>query len=497
VGLYLGPALAVVILLFTDLAPDQPAATRMAAVAVWMAVWWMTEAVPLPVTALLPVVLLPLLGIMSGKQVAPLYVNSIIFLFLGGFMVALAMERWGLHSRIALRIILLIGGGPHRLVLGFMLAAAFLSMWISNTATTMMMVPIAMAVIGRLGEGLSPRDSSRFAMALLLGTAYGATLGGLATLVGTPPNALFVNQLAQLFPQAPAISFAQWFSFALPLSMVFLLTTWLVLGSFFRLGRLPLTIERQVFRDEHARLGPMSRAEKIVLIDFVGLALLWLTRQGIQAGSVSLPGWSQLLPAGSLIDDGTVAIAMALLLFLAPTGRLPQERVMDWPTTRNLPWGIVLLFGGGFALAQGFIASGLSVWLGERLAGLSGLSPLLIVLSVCLLITFLTELTSNTATAQMALPILAAVAVAMRVNPLLLMVPATLSASCAFMLPVATPPNAIIFGTQQVRSATMARVGFLLNLIGAVFITICVYLLGGLLLGENLSGFPAWAAQIG
>ena len=497
VGMGLGPIAALAILLLADLVANQPETTRMAAVAVWMAVWWMTEAVPLPVTALLPVVTFPLLGIMAGKQVAPLYVNSIIFLFLGGFMVALAMERWGLHRRIALRIILMVGGGPQRLVLGFMLAASLLSMWISNTATTMMMVPIAMAVIGRLGSGLELRDSGRFAAALLLGTAYAASIGGFATLVGTPPNALFVSQLTLLFPAAAPVSFAQWFLFALPLSVVFLLITWWLLSVIFRLADLPLQIEHEMFQEEHERLGPMTRAEKIVLTDFLLLAVLWLTRTGITAGEFTLPGWSTWLPDSDLVDDGTVAIAMALLLFLAPTGRAPGERVMDWPTTRRLPWGIVLLFGGGFALAQGFVESGLSSWLGERMQGLSNLPPWLLVLSVCLSITFLTELTSNTATAQMALPIMAAVAVAIRVNPLLLMVPATLSASCAFMLPVATPPNAIIFGTDRIRSTQMARVGFVLNLSGAVLITVCVYTLGRLLIGDSLTELPVWAGQVG
>jgi len=494
IGLVLGPAAAVALLLLADLDPDRPETTRMAAVAIWMAVWWITEAAPLAVTALLPVVLFPLLGLMAGKTVAPLYFNSIIFLFLGGFMVALAMERWGLHRRIALRIILLIGGGPRRLVLGFMAAAAFLSMWISNTATTMMMVPIGMAVVSRVGAGEGSGGSVRFASALLLGTAYGASLGGIATLVGTPPNPLFIRNLAVLFPEAPEVSFAQWFAFALPLSVVFLVVAWLVLGLFFRLAPLRGLVDRSLFREEQARLGPMSRAEKIVLVDFLALALLWLTRMGLTVGDWQLPGWSGLVADASFLDDGTVAIALALLLFLIPSGRRPGERVMDWPTTRKLPWGIVLLFGGGFALAQGFVDSGLSGWLGGRMEGLSGLPPLLIVLCVCLLITFLTELTSNTATTQMALPVLAAVAVAIEVNPLLLMVPATLSASCAFMLPVATPPNAIIFGTERIRSAEMARVGVILNLVGAVLITLCVYLVGRAVLGIDTSVFPAWAS---
>jgi sodium-dependent dicarboxylate transporter 2/3/5 len=493
IGLWLGPALALLVLLAFDLDPQRPETTRAAGVAIWMAVWWITEAVPLPVTALVPVVLFPLLGVMAGKIVAPLYFNSIIFLFLGGFMVALAMERWDLHKRIALRIILAVGGGPWRLVLGFMLASAFLSMWISNTATTMMMVPIAMAVIGRVGEGRAPAQTFPFAGALLLGTAYGASLGGIATPVGTPPNPLLLKNLTLLFPEAPEISFAQWFAFALPLSAVFMLLTWLILGLFFRLSASGLATDREVFRGERARLGPLTFEEKIVLADFLLLAGLWLSREGLTIGSLAVPGWSRLLENPAFVDDGTVAIGMALLLFLIPSRNQAGTRIMDWRTSRRLPWGIVLLFGGGFALAQGFIDSGLSNWLGLQLEGLSGFPPWLLVLAVCLLVTFLTELTSNTATTQMVLPIVAAVAVAMRVNPLLLMVPATLSASCAFMLPVATPPNAIIFGTDMVRSRQMAQVGLVLNLCGAALITACIYTLGRLVLGIDIGALPAWA----
>ncbi len=490
-GLIAGPAAALLLLLFADLDPAHPAATAMAAVAVWMAVWWMTEAAPLPVTALLPLVLYPVLGIMAGKATAPYYVNSIIFLFLGGFLVALAMERWKLHRRIALAIILAVGGGPQRIVLGFMIAAGFLSMWISNTATAMMMAPIAVAVAKRCGRDGREADAARFGAALLLGTAYGASIGGLATLIGTPPNPLFVSNLALLYPGAPEVGFASWMVLGAPLSVVFGLITWGVLGRVFRLDRLDGLVDHGLFRQEREALGPMAFEEKVVLIDFALLAVLWLTRKGLTVGSLDLPGWSSLLPHGALIDDGTVAVALALVLFVIPSKR--GGRVMDWEAARNLPWGIVLLFGGGFALAAGFTQSGLTVWLGERMHGLASLPPALLVMGVCLTITFLTELTSNTATTQMALPVLAGMAGATGLNPLLLMVPATLSASCAFMLPVATPPNAIIFGTGRVSIRQMARTGLVLNLIGAVLITAAVWALGGLAFGTDLSTVPAWA----
>jgi sodium-dependent dicarboxylate transporter 2/3/5 len=272
-----------------------------------------------------------------------------------------------------------------------------------------------------------------------------------------------------------------------------MVVTWWWLGVFFGLKDLTFAVRSNVFRQEYNRLGPMSFGERIVLADFLGLAALWLTREGVDLGSVTLPGWSSLWPDSSLIDDGTVAIALALLLYWIPSRRNPGERILDWATTQRLPWGIVLLFGGGFALAQGFVDSGLSAWLGNRMEGLSGLPPLWVVLAVCLLMTFLTELTSNTATTQMALPILAAVAVALQVNPLLLMVPATLSASCAFMLPVATPPNAIIFGTERIRSGDMARAGIILNLVGAILITLAIFLWGQTVMGIDAGQFPEWA----
>ncbi len=493
IGLWLGPVAAVLMLAFVDLEPGRPSVTAMAAVAVWMAVWWMTEAVPLAATALLPVALYPPLGIMAGKAVAPNYVNSIIFLFLGGFLVALAMERWNLHRRIALGIITRVGGGPARIVLGFMLASAFLSMWISNTATAMMMAPIALAVVKGIGHEDNTAEARRFAVALLLGVAYGCSAGGLATLIGTPPNPLLVSNLGLLFPEAPEISFAGWMVIGLPVSIVMLTVTWLLLTALMGLRRMTGLIDHDVFARERAALGPPSFEEKVVLVDFTLLALLWLTRTGLRVGDLDLPGWSALLPEGTPADDGTVAVVMALILFVVPSRNVAGRRLMTWRGARKLPWGVVLLFGGGFALAKGFVDAGLSEWLGARLTGLSSLPPALMVLCVCLVMTFLTELTSNTATTQMALPVVASAAVAMGVHPLLLMVPATLSASCAFMLPVATPPNAIIFGTEMVSIRRMIRTGLWLNLVGALVITAAIYLLGAAAFGGAMTATPDWA----
>ena len=490
IGLIAGPVLAILLLLFFDLDPGRPAVTRMAAVALLMAVWWMTEAVPLAATALLPVVLFPVLGIMDGRKVAPIYFNHVILLFIGGFMVALAMQRWNLHRRIALRVLLWCGVRPRRILLGFMISTAFLSMWISNTATTMMMVPIVLAVVMKLEER-NPRG--RLATGLFLGVAYGASIGGVATLVGTPPNLSFARILNIHFPDAPEISFSGWFLFAFPISVLFLIVAWLLLSYLYAGGRQAKTFDQSVLRDQYKALGPLSYEEAVVLADFVLLAFLWLFRNEIRIGDAVIPGWSGLFPDGGFLNDGTVAMGMALLLFLVPSRSPAADKLLDRETVSKLPWHIVLLFGGGFALATGFKDSGLSMWFGHGLAGLGALHPMLLVAILCLTITFLTELTSNTATAEMFLPILAALGVAIQVDPLLLMIPATLSCSFAFMLPVATPPNAIVFGTDRVRMTDMVRVGLILNLTGVAIIAGAIYTLGESALGIEFARLPVWA----
>lgn len=487
-GLWLGPVIGLGGAVFGDLEPGKPEVTLTAGAACWMAIWWMTEAVPLAVTALLPVVLFPLLGIMSGREVAPLYFNHIIFLFVGGFMVALAMQRWNLHRRIALRLLLVFGGCPRCILTGFMLATAFLSMWISNTATTMMMVPIAMAIVAKMEE-----QHATYGTAVFLGVAYAASIGGFATLVGTPPNLSFARILAIHFPRAPEISFATWFAFALPLSCAMLLCAWGVLCVAFGIRGRGEDLDLTAVEMQYAELGRMSFAEKIVLADFVLLAFFWLSRRPVQIGDWTLPGWSQLFESAELMTDGSVAMAMALVLFVIPARDGTGTRVMNWQTASNLPWHIVLLIGGGFALASGFISSGLSLWCAQQLKILGSVHPLVLVGSLCVMMTFLTELTSNTATAEMFLPVLASLAVAVNANPLLLMIPATLSCSCAFMLPVATPPNAIVFGTDRVSMRDMARAGVVLNLVGAMLITLAIATLGSLVLDIDLGTIPDWA----
>jgi len=495
------------VLILAPFAMSLPLAARNTlAVAILMAVWWMTVAIPIPVTSILPVFLFPVLGILPGGATAANYANNIIFLFLGGFILALGIQRWGLHRRIALHVVHVVGTNPPRMVLGFMLATAFLSMWISNTATALMMLPIAMAVITSMREVAGGRSMGGFAPALLLGIAYSASIGGLATPIGTPPNMSFLRILEILYPQAPTIPFGRWFLSFLPLVVIFLPIAWLLLTRVIhRLGRGAVGAGREVIREELHGLGSMSRSEKRMLVVFVATAFLWITRGDLEMGAIHLPGWAGLLERGlgleylsGYLHDATVAVAMAILIFLIPGDRDREGRsrkLMDWETAVQLPWGILLLFGGGFALALALKESGLSQHLGEAFAGrVDGLSPILLVVSTCLLLTFLTEVTSNTATTEVMLPVLAGAAGAMGVHPLLLMIPATLSASCAFMLPIATPPNAIIFGSGQVEMRQMIRAGIWLNLIGVVIIALVFYFVSSRLLGIDLTTVPIWAA---
>ncbi len=499
IGLGLGLFLFLGTLILFDFDPENPLVTRMAAVAILMAVWWITDAIPLYATALLPLILFPLLGIQKGSAVAPIYVNSTIFLFIGGFMIALTMQKWKLHRRIALFIIRFIGGGPVRIVLGFMIASAFLSMWISNTATAIMMVPIGLAIVLQIEEKFEAAEMHNFTVGLMLGIAYACSMGGIATLVGTPPNLSLARIFEITFPEAPPITFGSWFIMALPISIMMLIIIWLLLTRvFFRIPE-HIQVDRSIIDQEYQSLGKMSFEEKSVLTVFSLTALLWVFRKQLILGFLTIPGWSQLIPYPDLIDDGTVALFMAMLLMLIPTRSKAAKSptIMGAWVIKKLPWNIVLLFGGGFALAKGFQVTGLSALIGNEFAGLAGTSPIIMIVSICFGLTFLTELTSNTATTEMILPILASVGFAMQVNPLMLMIPATLSASCAFMMPVATPPNAIVFGSGRVRIAEMAKAGFFINIIGIMVITIYFYTIGADLMGIDLNVFPEWAKQLG
>ncbi len=498
IGLALGPVLFLLVLASSPI-PDAPAANRMAAVALLMATWWMTDAIPLFATALLPLVLYPLLGIESGGATAPIYFNSTIVLFIGGFMIALTMEKWNLHRRIALWIIGRVGGGPDRMVLGFMLAAAFLSMWVSNTATAIMMLPIGLAIVLQMEEEFGKDETKNFSVAVMLGIAYSCSVGGMATLVGTPPNLSFARIYQITFPEAEAITFGDWILVGLPITMLMLCAIWFLTTQVFFRTPDHVTVDDMVVQREVTKLGAVSFEQRAVFAVFVSTALLWVFRRPLNIGAVTVPGWSDLLPNPGLIDDGTIAITMASLMFLIPTrtAGASAPRLMGPDVIPRLPWNIVLLFGGGFALAHGFQVTGLSAFIGEQFAGLSSISPIMLIALTCFSLSFLTELTSNTATAEMILPILAAAGVAAGVNPLILMIPATISSSMAFMMPVATPSNAIVFGSDRVTIGQMARIGVFLNLLGVAVVVAVFYLLGTEVFNIEPGVLPPWATLQG
>jgi len=490
------PAISLILILFFDLEPGNKMVTATLAVAFLMAVWWVTEAVPLAVTSLLPVALFPLLGIMDGKSVSASYFNDVIFLFMGGLSLLWPCSRWNLHRRIALSILVMIGTSPGRILLGFMSATAFLSMWISNTATAMMMIPILLSVINKLDETVDENVINRYSIGLLLGVAYSASIGGMATLVGTPPNLSFVRIFQIYFPDAPEISFARWFMFALPITLVFFGFAWVLLYVMFSPSKHKWSnVDKNSLRLQLLEIGPMSYEEKVVFINFISVAILWLFRADLNFGWFTIPGWAQIFPFSEYINDGTVAIFIAVLLFVLPSRAENTRRIMNWKTAENIPWHIILLFGGGFALASGFKESGLSTWFGSQLVWVADYHVLLVIFFISFMMTFLTELTSNTATTEMILPILAGIAISSGINPLLLMLPATLSGSMAFMLPVATPPNAIIFATNRIKVIEMARAGIYLNLAGAAIITVMTYFLATWVFDINLNEMPLWAVM--
>ncbi len=477
-----------------------PVAYRMAAVTLLMALFWITEAIPLPVTALLPIPLFPLLEIMKTSEVTPHYANYLIFLFVGGFLLASSIQKWNLHRRIALSIIYFVGAAPGRLVMGFMASTALLAMWISNTATAMMIFPVGVAVVEQLARDGRYRGESgpeaeevirkEFGSMVMLAIAYSASMGGIATLIGTPPNIVFAGFVRQqLGDVAGEVGFTRWMQLGLPITVLFLVVAYFVvtrLSSSLSLKEIDLGRNRgrEVIREQLEKLGPMGRGERTVSLIFASTVLLWVFRKPIVLDSFTLPGWSSLLESShaAYLNDATVAMAMALLLFLVPVHWKKREFALDWKrASRDMPWGILLLFGGGFAVAAGFRESGLDVWIGERLISLSHIPSFLMVVLVALVVTFLTELTSNTATASMIMPVLAAAAGAMEIHPFILLIPATISASCAFMLPVATPPNAIVFGSGYLSIGRMARTGLVLNLVGIILVSLLSYFLTGVI----------------
>ncbi len=445
----------------------------MLATTLCMAIWWVTAAMPLAATALLPIIAYPAFAINTAKGAAQSYFNSTIMLFIGGFLIAIAMEKSELHRRISLNIIAAIGRKPIRVVMGFMIASAFLSMWISNTATALMMLSIGLGVVHQLEKSNGGKMPEGFELALMLAIAYGCSIGGVATLIGTPTNLVLVAQSKEFFPELPEITFGSWLMLGLPYSLGMAIIAWLLFSRvFFRKLRVSSIDVDEIGNQLHS-LPKISSAETRVAIVFAATCFLWIFRKEIALGSFSIPGWSSLHEALGRFDDSTVAIFMAVILFITPTeGWNFKERLLDDSAWKKLPWSIIILFGGGFTLAAGFVSSGLSQWIAQNIVTLADLSPFLLIAVICLSISLLTEFTSNVATASVLLPVLASFAPTLGIHPFLLMVPATIAASMAFMMPVATPPNAIVFSSGRLTIKQMARVGIWLNLIAVVWATV-------------------------
>ncbi len=474
IGFFLGIILFLLVWLYTDFGVEFQNAKLVAAVGSLMACWWVFESVPLAVTSLIPLILFPTLGVLSSSNTAPQYMNTTIFLFIGGFAIAIAMEKWNLHKRIALSVILFFGNSPSKIILGFMAAAGFLSMWISNTAACLMILPIGLSIIYKVEKEFGEARSSNFSKALMIAIAYSCTIGGIATLIGTPPNLIFLRMYKINFPESPLMKFGEWMVFGVPLAIVMMIIAWIVLVKIVYRSDKNLVLDKKIIREEKIRLGKMTREEKVVTIVFVLTSLLWIFRSDLDLGSLRIPGWSNLFPLAAFIEDSTVAVAMASLLFFIPCGSSQNKNmfILEQKDIAKIPWDIVLLFGGGFALAEGFVQSGLSKLIGQEFLVMKTIPPLALVAIICTVVVFSSELTSNTAQTTIILPVLASLAMEIGLDPLMVMIPATFSVSLAFMMPVGTPPNAIVFSSQRLQVWDMVKAGFILNIIGIIAVII-------------------------
>lgn len=489
-GFFLGPIVFALILLLPLPEGMKPEALKVAAITALMAIWWITEAVPIPATALIPVALYPTLGVMKSAASTAPYANHLIFLFMGGFFIAVTMEKWNLHKRVAVNTIRIVGTSPSRMILGFMVATAFLSMWVSNTATTMMMVPIALAVIKQV-TGFTSEDMLRacpadnndhnFGKSLMLAVAYSASIGGVATIIGTPPNIVMVGMVDKLYGQH--ISFAGWMAIGVPLAVIMLAFTWLLLTRFLFPVEGELDGAKDVIAEETAKLGPMSKEEKYICYIGLFVCTCWIGRGLI----------SDFFPSLKLVHDATIGILGALLLFTVPTNFKEGKFLLDWKTAVKIPWDVILLFGGGLAIAKGFSSTGLAEWIAMQLTGLEGAHMVVFIGAVVLITIFLTEITSNTATATLLVPVMGSAAIAMGIHPYGPIVGACVAASFAFMLPVATPPNAVVFGSGCITIPQMARAGLWMNIFGAIVITTFITYLLPVAWNIDLSVLPVWA----
>lgn len=473
-----GPLLSCIAYLLLNSQGVEQRAALMAFIVTWVAFWWLTEAVDLGVTALLPFILLPLFGIARAEEVAMQYMDQIIFLFIGGFFIAYAMEKWGLHERAAYHIILFMGNKPSKVLLGVMLTAYFISMWISNTATVMMLIASVLAITKQKGiyHEAARKGSST---ALLLGLSFSATIGGMASPVGTPPNMIFLGFMARELPEIPPIDFLQWMSFGIPFSLTLLAVCYFILRRLFVPSKVDFEFDMSVIRDKRKSLGKMSREETYVFTVFIITVVLWLFRDNLNLGIVEIKGWSNLFGQhGKFIKDSTVVVFTSFFLFVIPSTKPEKKRLLEWNDVKQLPFNIILLFGGGFALAYGFETSGLSNVLASNLSVLNGSPVIVILLGLSFLVTLLSEFASNTASIQLMLPVILPLASSLHLSPLLLMLTATFAASLGYMLPVATSASTIVYGSNQIDVKDMMKAGLLLDIIGILLLLFFVCTLG-------------------
>ncbi|MFO0389714.1 MAG: SLC13 family permease [Alphaproteobacteria bacterium] len=486
-GYFIGPCFFLMTFVFG--APDgmELPAWHVCGLALWMACWWITEAMPLPVTSLLPIIMLPLFQITPLKDALAPFASPIIFLFLGGFMLSTAMEKWNLHLRIGLGIISKIGTGSKSILAGIMIATAFMGMWISNTATTIMMLPMAVSMamlLTRRQDGSdTPIGNNLLAKAMILGVAYSAIIGGLGTFVGTPTNAILQGHMAKTYNHS--FSLADWMSFGVPLLLFLLVCTWSLLSFFFLRKAYISPDVRGVVRNAYEKLGPMCREEKIVLFVFATVASLWIGGRFIGES------------LGLKIDDAVIAIIGAMLLFLVPIDKSMDTFALTWKDTARIPWGILIFFGGSLCVSDALTTTGVTSWLSTQLSVMHGFNIILIVLIMVILLIVVSEMMSNVATITAFLPILSAMAAAMNINPLIILVPATLAASCGFMLPGASAPNALAYGTGYLKIRDMIRTGLIMDSIAAIVITMCTFTLIAWAFGIDFTSVPEWAQNLG
>ena len=506
-GTIFGILLAVIVM-FLPLNPDKPAIAKTFGLLLIMATCWVTEIVPLAVASLFPVVICPLFDIASAKTIAAAYFNDTIFMFMAGFLISLAMEKWNLHIRIALFITSFFSS-PRSILFGVMFASYFLSMWISNTAAALMMVANITALVETLEDHYGKQKMAKFSKAIMIGIAFACDIGGFATLIGTPPNMTFSQVFSQNFPHdpsnpnsAPEISFSSWLFAVWPSNFVLFIIVWAFFAYVYCPSKKELQIDADYCKGEYKKLGKASYEEKVVFIAFVLVAILWLFRGDMNLGSFTIPGWSNIFgSAKSKITDATIGMTVCLILFFFPTkkslNRTLEEGddpcIITWETAKKIPWDLVLLFGGGFALAEACTVSGLSVWIGEVLKGMGRWPRFVAVFMMTFAVMALTNFTSNTATASIMMPVMVGIAQQTEINPLLLMVPVAISCSCAFLLPVGTPPNLVVFASNRVTIKDMLIAGIVISILSLIAIMFITFVMLPAVYGVDIQSFPDWA----